>query len=127
MMKALRFFTFWLALALSILASWQMAQAAPALTLTPTSGPPTKQVTASGTGFSAFEAVDLYFDTEDLCLGVTDETGAFSSTLKVPSAAPPRHPLDHRGGPQVGIRRPEVLHRPDQLDPIPLRPQAPGL
>jgi hypothetical protein len=46
-------------------------------------------VTASGTGFSVFEAVDLYFDTDDLCLGVTDGTGAFSSTLKVPSAALP--------------------------------------
>src|SRR5580704_4589982 len=42
------------------------------------SGPPTSKTRFSGTGFSPNTAVDIYFDTTDEALAITDATGAFS-------------------------------------------------
>jgi hypothetical protein len=76
-------------LILLLLCPWQIAEAAPALSLSPVAGPPTVKVTVSGSGFSAYEAVDVYFDTEDLCLSATNGSGAFTCTLQVPKEALP--------------------------------------
>jgi len=65
------------------------AFAAPAITVTPTVGPPTTKITVKGTGFTASKAVDVYFDTVSLCLAGTNSAGAFSCTIKVPDMAQP--------------------------------------
>ncbi len=76
-----------LALFAILLCCGQTAEAASRIALSPTAGVPTGKVTVKGTGFSAYEAVDVYFDTEDLCLGVTNASGFFSCALTVPKEA----------------------------------------
>lgn len=61
----------------------------PALSSAPISEPPTTSAKVSGSGFGVTEAVDLFFDTADLVLTVSDATGAFSATLRVPGSAQP--------------------------------------
>jgi hypothetical protein len=58
--------------------------AAPAVTLSPSGGPPTTKVTVTGTGFGSDAAIDIYFDTTDLCLALASDTGAFSCSIVVP-------------------------------------------
>src|SRR5262252_2934943 len=59
------------------LAPAQAAVAAPRVTLSPAIGPPTTAVAVSGTGFGAYERVDVYFGTTDLALTGTGGTGRF--------------------------------------------------
>ncbi|HXR35601.1 MAG TPA: PQQ-binding-like beta-propeller repeat protein, partial [Candidatus Binataceae bacterium] len=66
-----------------------LASAAPALTLNKTVGPPTTQLNVAGAGFGLAQPVDVFFDTSDLFLMITDGAGAFSASLKVPAAALP--------------------------------------
>jgi outer membrane protein assembly factor BamB len=64
--------------------------AGPAVTVSPGVNPPSTSTNASGTGFGATEAVDLYFDTTDEALVVTNASGAFASkALAVPATALP--------------------------------------
>jgi outer membrane protein assembly factor BamB len=67
------------------------AFAAPAVTVAPTFGPPTTSITVSGSGFGATEAVDIYFDTTDLCLAATNSAGVLSCTIKSPVTAQPQN------------------------------------
>ncbi|RJR35930.1 MAG: hypothetical protein C4567_14275, partial [Deltaproteobacteria bacterium] len=60
-----------------------------ALTLKPAYGPPTSETKLVGSGFFPQEAVDIYFDDEDMILKVTSEEGDFSYTLEVPDDAQP--------------------------------------
>ncbi|HTQ53140.1 MAG TPA: PQQ-binding-like beta-propeller repeat protein [Bryobacteraceae bacterium] len=70
------------------LASTALAQ--PLISANPQAGPPTDKVAVRGTGFSADEAVDIYFDTTDLALAATSPAGAFSSvSISVPASAAP--------------------------------------
>src|SRR6516225_4175990 len=60
------------------------------ITLSPASNPPNTTTLVSGSGFSAAADVDIYFDTSDLALAVTDDTGSFSRiALRVPATALP--------------------------------------
>ncbi|HLZ41357.1 MAG TPA: PQQ-binding-like beta-propeller repeat protein [Candidatus Sulfotelmatobacter sp.] len=60
------------------------------VSLSPKSGPPTTKLSISGSGFSANSAVDIYFDTTDEALVITDGTGAIAkTTLKAPASAVP--------------------------------------
>ena len=47
------------------------------ISVSPKSGPPTTKLNVSGSGFSPNSAVDIYFDTTDEILVITDGTGAF--------------------------------------------------
>jgi outer membrane protein assembly factor BamB len=69
----------------------EAALAAPALTMTPNSGGhPGVIRQISGTGFTANEAVDVYFDTADQFLAVTDGSGKFADhELDTPKSALP--------------------------------------
>src|SRR5438270_891743 len=68
----------------------QVALAAPALTLSYSGGPPTSNVTVSGTGFAASNLVDIYWDSAFVQFVMTDGAGAFSGfILKVPATATP--------------------------------------
>ena len=65
------------------------AAASPIVTLTPNPGPPTTPTTVSGTGFGASEVVDVYFETTDMRLATTNASGAFTTSIRVPSTAAP--------------------------------------
>jgi outer membrane protein assembly factor BamB len=69
---------------------------APAVTITPTVGPPTTNVLVWGTGFDPYVAVDIYFDTTDLALATTNGQGTFGGgsirggiAIQVPASAVP--------------------------------------
>jgi outer membrane protein assembly factor BamB len=51
--------------------------AAPSITLSKKTGPPTSQILVSGRGFEPNVGVDIYFDTKDEVLVVTDGQGRF--------------------------------------------------
>src|SRR5215469_1278761 len=60
------------------------------ITVAPASNPPNTTTLVSGSGFSAAADVDIYFDSSDLALAVTDDTGSFSRiALRVPASALP--------------------------------------
>ena len=80
------------AASLSVLAGFaSSALAAPAVTLTPVAGPPTVNVTVTGSGFGFFRPVDIYFDTVDVCLAISSGTGAVSCVIKVPKDTTPQN------------------------------------
>jgi len=66
-----------------------LAFAAPSITLSPPQGPPTTTVDISGTGYGANAAVDIYFDSTDLCPVLATGTGGISCRINVPREAPP--------------------------------------
>src|SRR5215831_18063570 len=69
------------------LAAWGFSQS---ITVSPRSNPPNTTMLVSGSGFSIGADVDIYFDTSDLALAVTDDTGSFSRiALRVPASALP--------------------------------------
>lgn len=60
------------------------------ISVSPKSGPPTTKLNVSGSGFSPNSAVDIYFDTTDEILVISDGTGAIAkTTLKTPASAVP--------------------------------------
>jgi outer membrane protein assembly factor BamB len=64
--------------------------AAPVLKMTPAIGHPKISTTVSGSGFTAGEAVDVYFDTTDKFIVFTDSTGKFPArAFTVPKDALP--------------------------------------
>jgi len=69
------------------------AFAAPSITLTEKIGPPTSKILVSGSGFSANVCVDIYFDTKDEALVVTDGKGEFhdAKIYALKSAYPGKH------------------------------------
>jgi hypothetical protein len=82
--------------------------AAPKLTPSPKSGPPTSSISVSGTGFSAYAAIDIYFDTTDETLAFANGSGAFSKIpIPVPaSALPGNHYVTASSVPTGRARRP---------------------
>jgi hypothetical protein len=66
------------------------AAAQPAETLSPGSNHPSGTVNVSGTGFGDYEAVDIFFDTTEQQVGVTNGSGSFSAVpITVPASALP--------------------------------------
>lgn len=56
----------------------------------PAAGQPSAATNVSGSGFGTNEAIDVYFDTTNLLLDVTDDSGNFGAdSLKVPASAAP--------------------------------------
>jgi eukaryotic-like serine/threonine-protein kinase len=60
--------------------------ASPALSLQPTTGPPTTTIVVTGAGFEAGESVEVTFDAKTV-VASADPSGAFSTTIRVPRAA----------------------------------------
>lgn len=78
---------------LAFLLSSGIASAAPSITLSKKSGPPTSRILVSGHGFEANVGVDIYFDTKDKALIVTDAKGEFhDAAINAPRSA---HPGEH--------------------------------
>ncbi|HEY1710935.1 MAG TPA: PQQ-binding-like beta-propeller repeat protein [Rhizomicrobium sp.] len=60
------------------------------LTLSLKTAPPNAAIRVAGTGFGTKEAVDIYFDTTDELLGITNASGALPGyTLTIPAMAAP--------------------------------------
>src|SRR5215469_7500845 len=78
-------------LACSVSILWLAASAfSQSITVSPPSNPPNTTILVSGSGFSAGADVDIYFDSADLALAVTDGTGSFSRiAVHVPASALP--------------------------------------
>jgi outer membrane protein assembly factor BamB len=60
-------------------AGQENASAAPMIWINPVVGPPTSTVLVSGRGFDPYAAVDIYFDTMNLALTVTDGQGGLGT------------------------------------------------
>jgi outer membrane protein assembly factor BamB len=70
-----------------------LASAAPSITVSKKSGPPTSKILVSGRGFQPNVGVDIYFDTKDETLVVTNGKGEFDKAeIHAPrSARPGKH------------------------------------
>src|SRR5580700_7304374 len=70
-----------------------LASAAPSITLPRKTGPPTSRILVSGRGFEPHVGVDIYFDTKDEALVVTNGQGEFNNAkVQAPrSALPGQH------------------------------------
>src|SRR5438094_8541580 len=92
--------------------TFDVAFAAPAVTSSPASGPPTTKITVTGTGFGANAAVDVYFDLTDLCLALASDTGGFTCTIKAPQDAQPQtqwiSAVQRNTG--TGVQKPFAIH-----------------
>jgi outer membrane protein assembly factor BamB len=70
-----------------------IASAAPSVTLSKKSGPPTSKILVSGRGFESNVGVDIFFDTKDKALVVTNGKGEFHDAgIHAPHNA---HPGEH--------------------------------
>jgi len=85
-------------LVFSILLVWSallsgVSHAAPCITISKKSGPPTSQILVSGRGFESNVGVDIYFDTKDEALVVTNGKGEFKDAKAYAprSARPGQH------------------------------------
>src|SRR5690348_2833362 len=66
------------------------AQAAPLVALSPSINHPQGATRVSGSGFGASEAVDIFYDTTDIALDVSDASGKFGTDkIAVPANALP--------------------------------------
>lgn len=69
-----------------------VSSAAPSVTLSKKSGPPTSQILVSGRGFEPNVGVDIYFDTKDEALVVTNSRGELKAARAyAPRSARPGH------------------------------------
>ncbi len=66
------------------------AFAVPVVTMVPAVGPPTAKANVNGTGFAPSVLIEIYFDTTNLCLAVTNGSGAFTCKITVPKDAQPQ-------------------------------------
>src|SRR5580704_14290246 len=70
-----------------------IASATPSITLSKKSGPPTSKILVSGRGFEPNVGVDIFFDTKDETLIVTNNEGEFQNAgVYAPRSA---HPGKH--------------------------------
>ena len=75
-------------IAILLLAGFCLGQ--PAVSLSPKDGSPTTTLRVSGSGFTPYSQIDIFFDTQDQALVVTDATGAFSGiAIQAPASAVP--------------------------------------
>ncbi len=70
-----------------------ISSAAPRITLSKKSGPPTSQILVSGRGFEPNVGVDIYFETKDQALVITNGKGEFDNAKAYAprSARPGKH------------------------------------
>jgi len=86
-----------LVLMLAVAASANFAFAA-TVSISPAAGPPTTNVTVSGSGFTAGEKVSLAFDASTAASATADAAGNFSHSVLIPkSAHPGAHNLQATG------------------------------
>jgi len=75
-------------IAILLLAGFCFGQAA--VSLSPKDGPPTTTLHVSGSGFTPYAQIDIYFDSQDQALAVADASGAFTQiAIQAPKSAVP--------------------------------------
>ncbi len=75
-------------IAILLLAGFCFGQAA--VSLSPKDGPPTTSPRVSGSGFTPYAQIDIYFDTQDQALAVADAAGTFRQiAIQAPKSAVP--------------------------------------
>ncbi len=75
-------------IAILLLAGFCFGQAA--VSLSSKDGPPTTKLRVSGSGFTPYAQIDIYFDTQDQALAVANAAGAFSQiAVQAPASAVP--------------------------------------
>lgn len=72
------------ALLAAIVGQGAASAGSPTLSLQPVGGPPTAAVEVTGAGFGAGEAIDISFDTKTVATATADQSGAFSTGIRVP-------------------------------------------
>jgi len=78
------------ALAITVAVLVGLASAQPVVVLSPKDGPPTTTLRVSGSGFTPYSQIDIYFDSQDQALVVADAAGAFSQiAIQAPKSAVP--------------------------------------
>jgi outer membrane protein assembly factor BamB len=92
-----------IATVLACLLAGSAAAAPPAISLSPSVGPPTTTVTVKGTGFGASEAVLVTFDSQQVGTASTNSLGAFSTKVKIPKTALPGLHSIHATGQTSGL------------------------
>src|SRR5689334_17318659 len=89
-MSSFRQRSYFAGLAAAIALCATSAEAATSIVATPASGHPALSVGVNGSGFGASEAIDVYFDTTDEMLVVSNSAGAFTKhAFNVPANAQP--------------------------------------
>jgi len=63
-----------------------LASAAPSITLSKKTGPPTSRILVSGRGFAPHVGVDIYFDTKDEAVATANSAGSFFQ-IAIPASA----------------------------------------
>jgi outer membrane protein assembly factor BamB len=78
-----------LAIGLSLVVTVKKAAhaASPNIVLSPSSGPPSTNVTVNGTGFTSSEAITINFDSTQVGSATASSTGTFTTSFAVPSTA----------------------------------------
>jgi len=62
----------------------------PAVSLSPKDGPPTTNLQVSGSGFTPYAQIDIYFDSQDQAVAMADATGTFRQiAIQAPKFAVP--------------------------------------
>jgi hypothetical protein len=62
----------------------------PAISVSPTDGPPTTSLLVSGSGFAPNAKIDVYFGTQDEAVAMTNGAGSFSQiAIPAPASALP--------------------------------------
>ena len=75
-------------IAILLLAGFCFAQTT--ISLSPKDGPPTTTLRVSGSGFTPYAQIDVYFDSQDEALAVADAAGTFSQiAIQAPKSAVP--------------------------------------
>ena len=82
--RAVQLLTTLLVFSLCLFPSVAVAQS-PHIYVSPQVGPPTSQAQVVGNGFDPNATIDLYFDSTDVGLVVTDNNGSFGLALKAPT------------------------------------------
>ena len=104
-----------------------IASAAPSITLSKKSGPPTSKILVSGRGFEPNVGVDIFFDIKDKALVVTNGKGEFHDAgIYAPrSAGPGEHWVTALSG--ITTRAHRSRSGANRLEPISFRCRRHGL
>src|SRR5579864_6258659 len=85
--QSIKFLAF---MSIALLVICGIASAAPSITLSKKTGPPTSRILVSGRGFAPNASVDIYFDTKDEAVAIANSAGSFShAAIPAPASTLP--------------------------------------
>jgi outer membrane protein assembly factor BamB len=82
----------------SLVATATFTVVLPSIKLSRTIGPPTSELTVTGANFEGLERIEVVFDAKTVARATADQTGGFSTGIRVPRGAPSgRHHISATG------------------------------